>query len=78
LRKDFFARRGIDVAKLPENMRRTIESALIVGAPDDVGEFVQREILSRGLDGVIVNLPLNGHQLETVRLAGETLRKALG
>jgi F420-dependent oxidoreductase-like protein len=78
LRVDFFARRGIDVAKLPENMRRTIESALIVGAPDDVGEFVQREILSRGLDGVIVNLPLNGHQLETVRLAGETLRKALG
>jgi F420-dependent oxidoreductase-like protein len=78
LRADFFARRGIDVAKLPDNMRRAIESALIVGAPDDVGEFVQREILSRGLDGVIVNLPLNGHQLETVRLAGETLRKALG
>jgi hypothetical protein len=34
--------------------------------------------MSRGLDGVIVNLPLNGHQPEIVRLAGETLRKALG
>jgi len=78
LRADFFARRGIDVAKLPDNMRRAIESALIVGEPDDVGEFVQREILGRGLDGVIVNLPLNGHRLETVRLVGETLRKALG
>ena len=78
LRVEFFARRGIKVDKLPENMRRAIESALIVGEPDDVGEFVQRELLSRGLDGVIVNLPLNGHQPEVVRLAGETLRKALG
>jgi F420-dependent oxidoreductase-like protein len=78
LRAEFFARRGIKVDKLPENVRRTIESALIVGEPDDVGEFVQRELLARGLDGVIVNLPLNGHQPEIVRLAGETLRKALG
>jgi F420-dependent oxidoreductase-like protein len=78
LRAEFFARRGINVEKLPENMRRAIESALIVGAPDDVGEFVQRELMARGLDGLIVNLPLNGHQPEIVQLAGETLRKALG
>jgi len=78
VRAEFFARRGIKVDKLPENMRRAIESALVIGEPDDVGEFVQRELMSRGLDGVIVNLPLNGHQPEIVRLAGETLRKALG
>jgi F420-dependent oxidoreductase-like protein len=78
LRAEFFARRGIKVEKLPENMRRAIESALIVGSPDEVGEFVQRELMSRGLDGLIVNLPLNGHQPEIVRLAGETLRKAVG
>jgi F420-dependent oxidoreductase-like protein len=78
VRAEFFARRGIKVEKLPENMRRVIESALVVGDPDGVGEFVQRELIGRGLDGVIVNLPLNGHDPEIVRLAGETLRKALG
>ena len=78
VRTEFFARRGINVDKLPENMRRAIESALVVGEPDEVGEFVQRELMSRGLDGLIVNLPLNGHQPEIVQLAGETLRKALG
>jgi F420-dependent oxidoreductase-like protein len=77
LRADFFARRGIKVEKLPERMRQAIESALVVGDPDDLGEFVQRELIGRGLDGVIVNLPLNGHNPETVKLVGETLRKAL-
>ncbi|HXK24081.1 MAG TPA: LLM class flavin-dependent oxidoreductase, partial [Myxococcota bacterium] len=78
VRAEFFARRGIKVEKLPENMRRAIESALVIGDPDEVGEFVQRELMARGLDGLIVNLPLNGHQPEIVQLAGETLRKALG
>ena len=50
----------------------------MLGDPDEVGERVQREILGAGLDGIVVNLPANGHLPEAVDLAAATLRKALG
>ena len=46
--------------------------------PDTVGEFVQTKVRGAGLDGICANLPANGHDLERITLAGETLRKALG
>ncbi len=56
-RDGFLHRRGIDFAKLPENMQRTIDQALLLGDADTVGEFLQDRVLGVGLDGVIVNLP---------------------
>ncbi len=76
-RDAFLRQRGMEWNALPEPLRERIGQALILGDPDAVGEFVQRELLARGLDGIVVNLPANGHDLEAVALAGEVLRKAL-
>jgi F420-dependent oxidoreductase-like protein len=77
-RNEFFARRGLRWESLPEPLRATIDRALLLGDPDAVGERVQREILGAGLDGIIVNLPANGHLPEAIELTAATLRKALG
>src|SRR5690242_13795927 len=50
---------------------------LLFGDPDEVVAQVQ-DLVSVGLDGVVVNMPVDGHDLASVRLAGETLTKALG
>jgi alkanesulfonate monooxygenase SsuD/methylene tetrahydromethanopterin reductase-like flavin-dependent oxidoreductase (luciferase family) len=50
---------------------------LLFGDPDEVVAQVQ-DLVAVGLDGVVVNMPVDGHDLASVRLAGETLTKALG
>jgi len=77
IRNEFLAQRGIDWNALPDAMRANIEASLVVGDPDLLATFVRDRILAAGLDGVIVNLPANGHDLDAVRLAGETLRKVI-
>ena len=77
-RNDFLARRGLRWDSLPQPLRDTIDRALLLGDPDEVGERVQREILGAGLDGIVVNLPANGHLPEAIDLCASTLRKALG
>ncbi|MEQ4206225.1 LLM class F420-dependent oxidoreductase [Actinopolymorpha sp. B17G11] len=49
------------------------ENAVIAGAPDQVVEQVQAHF-DAGLDGLLVNLP-DAQDLDTVRLAGETLSR---
>jgi alkanesulfonate monooxygenase SsuD/methylene tetrahydromethanopterin reductase-like flavin-dependent oxidoreductase (luciferase family) len=66
-------RRGEGVARLWQACRR----ALVLGDPDTVGEQIQTKVVGVGLDGMIANLPAGGHDLESVALAGETLRKVL-
>jgi F420-dependent oxidoreductase-like protein len=77
-RNDFLARRGLRWDSLPQPLRDTIDRALLLGDPDEVGERVQREILGAGLDGIVVNLPASGHLPEAIDLCATTLRKALG
>ena len=77
-RNELLARRGLDWATLPDAMRTGISRALVLGDPDTIGEFVQRRIVEVGLDGLVVNLPANGHELEAIALAGQVLGKALG
>jgi len=77
-RNALLARRGLDWNTLPDAMREGISKVLVLGDPDTIGEFVQRKVVEVGLDGLIVNLPADGHDLEAVALAGETLGKALG
>ena len=50
---------------------------LIFGDADTVGERIA-EAVSMGLDGVTVDLPVNGHNPERVELLGEIALKALG
>ncbi|HVP31667.1 MAG TPA: LLM class F420-dependent oxidoreductase [Myxococcota bacterium] len=76
-RDRLLAQRGMVWSTLPEAMRAAISKVLVVGDPDTVGELVRRKVAEPGLDGLVVNLPANGHELEAIALAGEVLAKAL-
>jgi alkanesulfonate monooxygenase SsuD/methylene tetrahydromethanopterin reductase-like flavin-dependent oxidoreductase (luciferase family) len=76
-RNRFLAQRGMDWSTLPDAMKQGISRALVLGDPDTVGEIVRRKVVEAGLDGLVVNLPANGHELEAIALAGQVLGKAL-
>jgi hypothetical protein len=71
--------RGLDD---PESVLRdpdltaTLLPRFLWGDPDDVGEQLGR-LLASGLDGIVVNMIADGHDLEAVALAGQTLTKAM-
>jgi len=50
---------------------------LIFGDADSVGERIS-EAVNMGLDGITVDLPVNGHNLERIALLGEVALAALG
>jgi F420-dependent oxidoreductase-like protein len=76
-RDEFLRQRGMDYARLPDVIRERVDAALVLGDPDTVSERLARDVLGRGVDGLVVNLPANGHEPDAVRLAGETLGKLL-
>lgn len=49
---------------------------LITGDPDTVGEILS-DAVAQGLDGIAVDLPVNGHQTERIALLGEIAHKIL-
>ena len=52
------------------------KGALITGDPDTVGEILEAAVAS-GLDGLAVDLPINGHNTERIELLGEIANKIL-
>ncbi len=52
------------------------KQALITGDPDTVGEVLQKAVAD-GLDGIVVDLPANGHNTERIELLGEIANKIL-
>ena len=46
-----------------------------VGDPDEVAAGLKERVLDAGIDGLIVNLVVNGHEPGVVELAGRTLSK---
>ncbi len=54
-------------------MRR---AAVIVGSPDEVAERYAA-LMQTGIDGITVNMPINGHIQGRVALLGETLAKVV-
>jgi F420-dependent oxidoreductase-like protein len=77
LRDAYLRARGMDWSTLPPAIRDRIAAALVIGDPDTVGEFVATRVIAQGLDGIVVNLPANGHDPEPVQLAARTLGAAL-
>ena len=49
---------------------KAAQGALISGDPDTVGEILQNAVAS-GLDGLTVDLPVNGHNLERIELLAQ-------
>lgn len=76
-RNALLARRGLDWNTLPEPMKESISKMLVLGDADTIGEFVQRKVREPGLDGLVVNLPANGHEMEAIEFTGNVLGKAL-
>jgi len=54
-----------------------VRDRLIFGDADTVGEILT-EAVGLGLDGITVDLPVNGHNVERIELLGEIALKALG
>ncbi|MDG2336160.1 MAG: LLM class F420-dependent oxidoreductase [Myxococcota bacterium] len=52
------------------------KAALITGDPDTVGEILQ-DAVAHGLDGLTVDLPINGHNTERIELLAEVVDKIL-
>jgi alkanesulfonate monooxygenase SsuD/methylene tetrahydromethanopterin reductase-like flavin-dependent oxidoreductase (luciferase family) len=52
------------------------KNALITGDPDTVGEILA-DAVAKGLDGIAVDLPVNGHNTERIELLGEIASKVL-
>ncbi|MGB8382413.1 MAG: LLM class F420-dependent oxidoreductase [Dermatophilaceae bacterium] len=61
------ARAVLDVVP-PERLRR-----VFIGTPESVAESLQGDVLDQGIDGLVVNMVLNGHEPGVVALAGQTL-----
>jgi F420-dependent oxidoreductase-like protein len=57
------------LASVPEDRR----AGVIVGTADVIADRIANEILSTGLDGIIVNAPRNGHVPGVVAALGEAL-----
>ena len=60
-----------------ESVMDMVRKTLIFGDADSVGEQIT-EAVGLGLDGITVDLPVNGHNLERVELLGQIALKALG
>ncbi|MDZ7732394.1 MAG: LLM class F420-dependent oxidoreductase [Acidimicrobiia bacterium] len=72
----FLGERGIDLDTVNDATRQMLESMIVMGDPDEVGEQLSAD-LGTGVDGLTCNLPANGHQPENVELLGETASKLL-
>ena len=71
-RDAFLATRGFDYANLPAEIQAIIDSALVVGDADTIGEtFAGWKAL--GLDGFTVSMPAQGHKPVAVALVGRVL-----
>jgi len=69
-----------EIAKIKrwnDGIMEMVRKALIFGDPDSVGERIA-EAVALGIDGVTVDLPINGHNTERIALLGEIALKALG
>lgn len=56
--------------RVPSDRRERV----FVGSADEVAETVRKDVLDQGVDGLVVNLPWNGHRPGVVAAVGEALR----
>ena len=54
-----------------------VKGIVIYGDPDTVGEQLS-DIMAKGIDGMTINLPGNGHKPERIALLGEIANAAIG
>ena len=67
-----------EVAALDERIPPDRRSRVFVGTPDQIAEAVQKDVLDAGVNGLTINMIMNGHVPGMVELAGRTLGPLLG
>jgi F420-dependent oxidoreductase-like protein len=60
-----------------DSIMEMVRKVLIYGDADTVGERIA-EAVNMGIDGITVDLPINGHNVERVELLGRIASQALG
>lgn len=60
-----------------DEVMQMLPHMLIFGDPDTVGEKLQ-ELMSTGIDGLTINLPVNGHNTDRIGLLGQVANAAIG
>jgi F420-dependent oxidoreductase-like protein len=78
LQRDYLRGLGVDLDSLDDEQRAAATGMQFVGTPDDVAADLQARVLDTGVDGLLVSLPVNGHEPGAVTLAGTVLGRLLG
>ena len=73
---DALALRNIDLRNGDADFRAMVESMVVLGDPDEVGERLA-QILELGAEGITMSAPANGNVAERVEALGEVATKAL-
>lgn len=60
-----------------EQLASAMVDRMPIGDPDEIGERLE-QVRALGLDGITVNLPMNGHDPDRVELMGQTATKVFG
>ena len=58
-------------------VQEMVKGLVIFGDPDTVGEQLAA-MMATGIDGLTINLAVNGHHTDRIGLLGEVARKAMG
>lgn len=78
MQRDHLRGTGVDLDALDDEQRAAATAMQFVGTPDDVAADLKARVLDAGVDGLVVSLPVNGHEPGVVALVGDMLSKLLG
>lgn len=74
LQREYLLRQGVDLSTASEEERAAATDRQFCGAPDEVAEQLKTRVLDKGIDGIVLNLVVNGHEPGIVELAGRTVK----
>lgn len=77
LQKDYMHQLGVDLDGMDAEHRAAVTARQFVGSPDEVAADLKARVLDPGVDGLIVNMVVNGHVPGVVELGGRALRAIL-
>ncbi len=73
LQRGLFAREGVDLDAMPAEQRAAATARQFTGSPDEVAAELKEHVLDPGIDGLAINMVVNGHDPAIVELAGRAL-----
>ena len=68
----------LDANAKPDDIPEEMRGRMVAGGPDQVAEQIQRGVLDAGVDGVVINMPVNGHIPGNITQVGAALKPLVG